>query len=547
MTSRVSRSRRFRGPCGIGLLLVLALAFASSAAARPNVVLIVTDDQRWDTLSAMPQVQRRLVEQGVTFTNALAVNPICCPSRATILTGRYSHSTGVYRNLPPYGGFASFRDGATIATRLDGLGYRTAYFGKYLNGYRDTAYVPPGWDHWVAFSKNGYYNYALNVNGAVENPSFRSAYSTDRLATEAVDFVRRTRGPFLMVFAPYAPHAPSVPARRHAGLFSELDPWRPPSYQEADVTDKPPWVRRRPLEPQRSVDVFRRHQLQSLRAVDDAVARLLRVLRGTGKLENTLVVFTSDNGYLWGEHRILGKGVAYEEAIRLPLVVRYDRLTRGIPREEPRLVANLDLAPTLARAAGAGLPGAEGRNLLPLIRGSDPSWRNALLVEYLGLPGKKPERTFCAIRTESSSYVVYASGARELYDLTADPYQLENRAGNPGFQARANGLRIRLGRLCNPPPPKLSRSLLCTTTAAARGGVLVGTRRYDIVCGRAGPDRIRPLGGRDWIYARRGNDVVFARDGLRDHIDCGRGRDRVEADAVDVVASCEVVRRGPGG
>ena len=525
--------------------LVALLCFSGTAPARPNIVLVLTDDQRWDTVSAMPNVTNRLVGRGVDFRNAFASNPLCCPSRVSILTGRYSHSTGVLSNQPPHGGFASFRDGTTIATRLRAAGYRTAYMGKYLNGYANNTYVPPGWDRWLAFANLGYYTYRLNVDGRLEPGStHRSVYSTDRLAAEAVRFVRTSRRPFLLVLAPYAPHAPAEPARRHADAFRAVAPWRPPTYREQDVSDKPAWVRAQPRLLRFAPQAFRRRQLQSLLAVDPLVGRRVITLREQRVLRNTIVVFTSDNGYLWGEHRLAAKAKPYEESIRVPLVVRYDALTRGRPRSVQQLVANVDLAPTFAAAARTRLPGAEGRSLLPLLAGRSPRWRGALLLESLPA-GNQVVPAWCAVRTPERILVAYATGGRELYDLAADPYQLQSLHADPAWNRAERALRARVGRLCNPPPPGLSRSLLCTHEGGPGPDDLVGSRGYDILCGRGGPDILTPGAGPDWVYAAEGRDTVRARDGRRDRVSCGGGRDVARVDALDLVsASCEIVRRG---
>ena len=524
--------------------LVALLGLTGTAPARPNIVLVLTDDQRWDTVSAMPNVTNRLVRPGVDFRNAFASNPLCCPSRVSILTGRYSHSTGVFSNRPPHGGFASFRDRVTIATRLRAAGYRTAYMGKYLNGYANNTYVPPGWDRWLAFANAGYYDYRLNVDGRLETgPTLRSLYSTDRLAAEAVRFVRESRRPFFLVLAPYAPHEPAEPARRHARAFSALVPWRSPSYRERNVSDKPAWVRAQPRTLRFGPQAFRRRQLQSRLAGDQVVGRLVRALRGQRLLRNTVVVFTSDNGYLWGEHRLSAKAKPYEESIRVPLVVRYDALTRGRPRSVERLVANVDLAPTFAAAARTRLPGAEGRSLLPFLAGRTPRWRSALLLETLPVRNQAVP-AWCAVRTRERILVAYATGDRELYDLTRDPYELRSLHDDPAWNGTERALRARLGRLCNPPPPGLRRSLLCTHEGGAGPDELVGSRGYDILCSRAGPDSVTPGPGPDWVYAGDGRDTVRARDRRRDHVSCGAGRDVARVDALDVVdANCEIVRR----
>lgn len=429
----------------------------AAAARKPNIVLVMTDDQRWDSLWAMPAVRRMLAGRGVTFSNGFVVNPLCCPSRASILTGQYSHTTGIFRNSRPYGGFGAFRDRSTVATWLQRAGYRTGYFGKYLNGYgpRSPRYVPPGWSRWFAFRGNGYYDYGLNVDGRVYPYRHRTIYSTDRLRTAAVRFIRRSQRPFFLVFAPYAPHEPSTPARRHANAFADLELSRSPNYNEADVSDKPAYVRAlRPWSEwkEEASERLHRKQLATLLAVDDAVRAIVNLLANSGRLKDTMIVFTSDNGLQWGSHRISGKLVPYDESIRVPFVVRYDRLVRA-PREDGRLALNIDLAPTFAALAGVRARGADGSSLLPLLRSTTAPWRARFLVEHLDGPGGPPVPTYCAVRSRSYSYVKYETGEEELYDMRADPYQLRNRAGDPAFAPKLRTMRERLKALCDPPPP----------------------------------------------------------------------------------------------
>jgi arylsulfatase A-like enzyme len=471
----------------LGLLLGLVLLVPSAAAHAqeaeqdpPSVLLIVTDDQRWDTLWAMPEVQRTLVDPGVTFEEAFTTSPLCCPSRASILTGGYPHTTGVYTQGLPHGGFRSFDDSTTIATALDGAGYRTGYFGKYLDSYQSDAlagYVPPGWDRWVAFVHAEYLDYGLTVDGVLRRHGHEpDDYSTDVLAAEAEAFVRTSEGPVFAVFAPAAPHAPATPSTQDLGRFEDLPPWRPAAFDEVDRTDKPTYVRafrRLGTERTGALDRLRRDQYRSLQSVDRAVARLVGALEDTGRLDDALIIFTSDNGLLWGEHRWLKKEVPYEEAIRVPLVVRADAI--ATPRADTHLVANIDVAPTIADVAGVGLPGTDGASLVPLLRGERIRWRPALLIEHLR--GTNPIPTYCAIRTPRYLFARYQTGEQELYDLQADPAQLRNVAGRrPAVQGR---LEVALRGLCDPPPPgfRPGPGLGLTLLAIAAALVAAGSAR----------------------------------------------------------------------
>jgi N-acetylglucosamine-6-sulfatase len=423
---------------------------------RPNVVLVVTDDQRFDTLWAMPEVRRRLVARGVTFRETFVVNPACCPSRASILTGSYSHSTGVYRNGGEHGGVAAFDATSTLATWFQDAGYRTALIGKYLNGYSGTQ-IPPGWTEFDAFNQSPeqglYYDYTMNLNGSQATFGDRRAdYSTRVLSDLAATFVSGTPEPFFLYLAPRAPHAPATPDEPDRDAFGDLGPWRPASYDEADVSDKPAWARRQDrLSPQerKAIDRLRLRQYRSLLAVDRMVARLVGILKEDGRLHDTVLVFTSDNGVLWGEHRLEKKGFVYEESIRAPLVIRYDRLVSG-PLSEDSIALNIDLAPTLAELAGvAPATAVDGRSLVPVLDGSPGRWRNRFLVEHLG----PYPPTFCAVRSARHVFAAYDGGAEELYALASDPAQLENLAGSPDHaQLRARMLGW-MRDLCDPPPP----------------------------------------------------------------------------------------------
>jgi arylsulfatase A-like enzyme len=435
----------------------------------PNIVLVMTDDQRWDSLWAMPTVREALQGHSVTFENAFVVNPLCCPSRASVLTGKYSHSTGVYLNQTPNGGFGSFDDSRTIATALDSAGYTTALIGKYLNGYgvddKGARYVPPGWDRWVAFyGGNGYYDYRLSEQGHVVAYGHRSDdYSTGVLGRKAEAFVETARQPFFLEFTPYAPHGPATPPTRYEHTFENISWWRPPSFNEADLSDKPRHIRQLgPLTKSRLrvVNVYRRRQLAAALAVDDAVARIIRALEKRRILTRTIIVFTSDNGVAWGEHPLSAgrKSVPYEEPIRVPLVVRYDPMTQGHARIEARMALNIDLAPTFADLAGLTFDGADGRSLLPLLRREQGvSWRTSFLVEHLvehlvGLPSRKIP-TYCAVRTERYKYILHQTGEEELYDLRRDPHELTNRVEARPLVPLLRALRARLAVLCRPPPP----------------------------------------------------------------------------------------------
>ncbi|MDQ4143921.1 MAG: sulfatase [Actinomycetota bacterium] len=426
---------------------------------RPNFIVIVTDDQRADTMWAMPRVRRKIAHRGIRFRQGYVSNSLCCPSRASILTGRYSHSTGVYTNSPPHGGFAAFEDDSTIATWLDEAGYRTALVGKYFNGYADAEYIPPGWNVWNAFTgKRGnggaFYHYALSVNG--ERRTFRSKprdYSTDVLAKKALRFIETSDNPFFLYFAPYAPHGMQA-APRHQGMFEGLQIEHSPSYNEKNVSDKPRWVRK--LDFVSDTGRWAR-VLETLLAVDEAAGRMVRTLREQGELDNTFIAFLSDHGRGRGEHRWLEKSDPYRGSTQIPYIVRYDRLIQN-PRKDGHLLLNLDIAPTIARLAGVPSPGAEGASFVPLLQSPEASWRGDFLLEHL--EDKRGVPSYCGVRTENHLYVAYDTDEEELYDLNKDPYELKNVAEDDAYRPHLDYLRRRVRELCSPPPPGYTFSSL---------------------------------------------------------------------------------------
>lgn len=359
-------------------------------------------------------------------------------------------------NSPPLGGFVKFRDlgreGSTVAMWLRSAGYRTALFGKYLNGYPtadNPAYVPAGWDEWNGKFERGpdigdYFGYKLNENGrVVAHGKDPSDYLTDVLAEKAVAFIQTSatdrRRPIFLYFAPYAPHAegapngPPTPAPRHKGALAHMTAPRPPSFNEADVNDKPSHFQRLPVLNAKQIgelDHEYRTRVESLLAVDEAVERIIKALADRGELENSYIFFMSDNGYLLGQHRRpRGKGVAYEESIRVPLVVRGPGIPAG--QSVDYFALNIDFAPTVTELAGESIPlSVDGRSLVPLLRVAKPplaNWRQDFLVEFYTQPAAPPtNHAYYGLRTLDTLYVEYASGERELYDLKADPYQLSS-------------------------------------------------------------------------------------------------------------------------
>ncbi len=414
---------------------------------RPNILLIVLDDMRADDLAMMPAVQELLVAQGTSFTNFFATAPSCAPARASILRGQYPHNHGVLRGKGEVGGFARFyalgHEQSTVATWLQAGGYRTALIGKYLNGYRADAfpaglpatYVPPGWDEWAGVTLEPYLHLEINENGQLIR--YEMAYATDVLAAKAIDVMAQmtqTAEPFFLFLAPRAPHGPPVAAVRHNAAFATATVPRSPSFNEADVSDKPAWVQAIPALDEEHVaylDAFYVERLRTLLAVDEMIAALVEALEETGSLANTSILLTSDNGFHLGEHRARQeKGTAYEEAIHVPLVMRGPTVPAG--QTISALASQVDLGPTFAAWAGAPVPDfVDGRSLAPLLNGGAiPPWRQTALIEHFTnrKKGSTEQPGFNALRADGFTYVEYATGERELYDLDRDPYQLDNLA-----------------------------------------------------------------------------------------------------------------------
>jgi N-acetylglucosamine-6-sulfatase len=420
-------------------------AQAQTVTAQPNIVFILTDDMRKDDLMYMPKTHSLLREQGMGFRNAFVSNALCCPSRATIMRGQYSHNTGVWCNSPTDSpsttlcGWQAYQDNSNeadnVATRLQDAGYRTGLFGKYLNGY-NTMEIPPGWDRWFAHVNDiDYYDYQINDDGTIKHYESTSAdYETDVIANHAKSFIgtsAKAGVPFFAYVAPYAPHFPATPAPRDLHTYDGFKARRLPSFNEKDVTDNLSWIRQLPrLSDAKKAKIDNQHErrAESLQAVDDLVAGVVGTLKDKGVLSSTYIFFTSDNGWHEGEHRIQqGKWRPYEEDIHMPLVVRGPGVAAGSTTY--KLVLNTDYLPTFTDLAGEQIPHyVDGRSLRPVLDGSVTSWRSAILLEAAA----NHSQAYRGIRTVSTNtitkrkYVEYADGARELYNLETDGYELTN-------------------------------------------------------------------------------------------------------------------------
>jgi arylsulfatase A-like enzyme len=442
----------------VALLVALtAAAVPARAAAQyelpppppPNIVFVLTDDLSFDLLRFMPAVQD-LMADGVSFDRYIVSSSLCCPSRTSILTGKLPHNSGVLTNLPPLGGHTAFvRENAgasTFATSLSAAGYRTALMGKFINGYHPSFPPPPGFTDWQA-SNSGYrgHDYRLNVNGVVRRYGSRPRdFINEVLTRSGVQFIQDSAdagAPFMLEVSTFSPHAPYAFAARDRGRYSKVRVPRTRAYDRLNV-GAPDWLgRRRPLLGfQRSrLDHVYRKRIRAVLSVDRLLAKLREQLSYDGIADNTYVVFSSDNGFHIGDHRLLpGKRTPFDTDIRVPLVVAGP----GIPPDTDSnvLAQNTDLRPTFEALAGLPRsPDVDGLSLTPwLFSPTLAGGRSAAIVEYVReafkpyadpdaqtrKQGNPPDHV--VLRLPLATYVEYATGEREYYDLRADPFQLKN-------------------------------------------------------------------------------------------------------------------------
>ena len=485
MTARPGRSSGWFPRVLVSGLALLSLSGAhaqpSAPAAsddRPNLIVILLDDADPDLTASMPRLRSLMYEKGVSFNAHFANTPLCGPSRALILSGRYAHNTNVYYNNGPEGGYtpwlAGGYDDRNVGPWLRAKGYRTGIFGKYLNDFpngRPPAFVPRGWDDFrgILSDREAHNNrFTLNENGKLTvYDAAKGGYQTDLLSARLQSFIRDSEKndgqPFFALLSVSAPHVPPEPAERHLKAFPDDKAPRKPSFDEKDLSDKPKLLREqaRPLTPSdgREIDATYRAMRQSLLSVEDGLEALLKTLEETGELPRTYIFLTSDNGWMRGEHRIPAEKYApYEESIRVPLVVTGPGIRPGATIN--RIAGLVDLAPTLldlAEAAPAAILEGDGRSLLPLLRAAEPAsipWRESTLIEHFGGGAPFRVRSYVGARSETDVYIEYASGEKEYYDLVKDPYQMENRAStlSPAtlarFAARARALRNCAGASC---------------------------------------------------------------------------------------------------
>ncbi len=451
---------------GLALLFAPLLCGAQNvltqAETKPNIVFVLTDDQNEAMLDEMPVLQEELVSKGTTFENTISSDPLCCPGRTTFLRGQYSFNHGVYTNTSPMGGWPRFDEldleTDNLATWLadSPANYRTGLFGKYLNEY-STRRVPPGWDQWVARIGRPAHN-KMNVNGVIQSTKGHQDSIFKNRAVKWVDRAAPRDQPFFLWLGFYAPHSPGLYNEKYADRFSDAQVPRTPDYDEADVSDKPQWIRQ--IEPltQNTMDHYDELFRRGLRAdltVDHAVRQLTGTLSRHGELDSTYFVFYTDNGTHSGHHRLThGKSTPYRTDIGFPLIVRGPGIRQGATSNA--LVSSNDIAPTLAAMSGVGTPAfVDGRSILSQADAdtfNDAPWRTAVASfrwrDKSAPLGATARPEWYALAEGDLTYVEWETGEQELYHHDSDPYELDNvyDQASPEEQAR---MRARLDGLKN--------------------------------------------------------------------------------------------------
>jgi arylsulfatase A-like enzyme len=477
--------------CGSAGSIKTSLLVREVPKGLPNIVIVITDDQPaldGRLLKHMPTVQSVFREHGITFSDFHGESPLCCPGRAGFLSGQHTFNHGVTRNSATL-----FRPAMSIATQLRRVGYQTMLVGKYMNGYGTqrcktdncAPHVPAGWDRWAAFADPNYYNYALYMDGAATPTHYGSApddYSTDVIARIAAQMIGQapSEKPIFAWIAPNAPHSPTTVAPRYKATAC-TETWKPPNSNEADVSDKPLWLQKTP--PMRSKEGPNlTSTCRRLLSVDDLVKRVRETLATHGRLENTLFIYTSDNGMNEGEHRLGGKGAPYETQI--PFLMSWPARLGTSPRTISERLENIDLAPTLCELAGCtlgpypnGQTRPDGLSFAPLLFNPSASINRPAVIEDMPVGGSSSPPWYAVVTTRFSPlaavgcdvassrgcrwhYIEWSkTGEKELYDIShgpcwtwapgrpGDPCELQNLAGKGAYSTLVSRLHEELAKL----------------------------------------------------------------------------------------------------
>ncbi len=438
MTMTISRRDLLKlGGVGGAAFLLSSCSPFFSKDNRPNIIVIISDDQSHDSTNFMPQTQALIFDQGVRFAQGFDTTPLCCPSRASIFTGMYAHNDGVETNEDKLDD--KYR---TVIDVLHTNGYYTGLVGKYLNTWLGEP--RPEFDYWVSWpgSVASYNDPNINVNGTW---GVHPGYVTDvenQYLMDFLDHASKQSKPFLLIYAARAPHAPAIPSADYENLLQNLPPYRPPSFDQADVSNLPSSISGfKPMSDETITknDAFRRRQLLTLFSLDNNVGNIVTKLQQKGQLDNTAIFYISDNGLQWGEHRLSeDKAAEFEESIRVPFALRYPPLILK-PYVDDHLVANIDIAPTIYDLAGVPIPSnVDGMSLVKLLKGEGP-WRDNLLIEAW------PERGYwTGLRTDHFVYIETENDLSEFYDLQTDPFELNNLIHDPQYQSLIANLKAEL-------------------------------------------------------------------------------------------------------
>ena len=521
----------------------------------------MTDDQTAASLSTMQNVNTLLAGNGTRFEQAIDSFPLCCPSRATNLTGQYAHNHGVLHNNPPFGGFIQLDSTNTLPVWLQNAGYRTMHIGRYLNGYDAKYGIPPGWSDWVGLPHSAAFNYVTWKafdDGVLKNypdAAHPGEYLTDfetRRGVELIEDAAPGDQPFFLSLWYTAPHrggprdpddprrpgTPS-PAPRHRDVYSGVRMPRHPNFNEKNMYDKPQVVADRPrLSPEFAAGVEEnwRQEIEALMAVDEGVAQIVDALTRTGELDNTLLVFMSDNGFMHGEHRALAEKVLpYEESIRIPLVMRGPSVPRT--RVDHRLVANMDVTATILDAADAA-PGRvlDGRSLLELLADPGAEWGRDILIENGN--GANGVPTYRGIRTYRYLYIEHrTTGEYELYDLVEDPYQLQSVDGHARYAKVQRDLAVRLRELTHCVGVDCLARPHLTLVVRSGGRPVTGCFRHDLRVQVRGSKRARLMHADVIVGGRRVERLL--------NIPTSRGRGAGPTLLTGRVSRKRIHRRGP--
>lgn len=437
-------------------LMVLSWTAVAGAADRPNLLLVFLDDMRYDAMScaghpfAKTPNMDRLASEGAYCKNSFVVIALCAPSRACFQTGQYPHAHGVMRN----NGVDVRPDAVTFPKLLQKAGYQTGYFGKWHQAPSD---MPrPGYDAWVSYKGQGIYiDPVININGKSRKTK---GYIDDLVTDQAVDWITKSRDqskPFAMTLAFKAVHGPFTPPDRDKDLYADAKFDWPASKSEPIEKTKPAFLRawldnEIAKHMQFPYDVFIPNYNRTIRGADDNLGRVIKALEGVGQLDNTCIIFSSDNGYYIGEHGgLFDKRSAYEESIRVPMLVRYPKAVKAGTKVDG-MVLNIDVAPTFLELAGVPVPKSmQGRSLVPLLTGKNEGWRKSFLNEYFREKGFPNTPTLQCVRTDRYKYIRYLDpqDRPELYDLKKDPQELQNLHDDPAAASTLAEMKTELAKL----------------------------------------------------------------------------------------------------